>query len=107
MVSWLNLQQTMTSIAQVMPPDIVCEIFVYFGTCLNANNPENFPWYLGHICSQWRTALLSMGPHELCVFYEGHYWASEILYKEYENIVNVETHFLELNRDRQFYFSFW
>jgi hypothetical protein len=100
MVLWLNCQQKM-SIAQVMPQDIIREIFAYFGTYrLDANNPEYFPWYLGHICSQWRTTLLSMGPHKLCVS------SSEgrvSMDKESSFVIaNVVTHFLELNRGRQF-----
>ena len=59
----------MTPIAQVIPQDILHEIFVHIGAewleWLDVGRPERFPWYLGHICSQWRTTLLSMPPRGL------------------------------------------
>ena len=47
MVLWLNYHQKM-SITQVMPQDIIPDIFAYLGTysLLDANNPKYFPWYL-------------------------------------------------------------
>jgi hypothetical protein len=90
------------SIAQVMPQDIICEIFAYVWNYwhLDANEPKFFPWYLCHICSQWRTTLLSMGPHKLYVSSsEGDIWMGR---ESSFEIANVVTHFLELNRGRQF-----
>lgn len=44
-----------------MPPEIIREIFSHlFSLPLRASCPRDFPWYLGQICSQWRTLFFSM-----------------------------------------------
>ena len=102
-VNRINCQQQMSSIAQVMPQDVVREIFTYFGTYyLDTDIPNHFPWYLGHICSQWRTTLLSIGPRYLSVS-SCEVDVTDIRWSfKYDRIANVVTHFLELNRGRQF-----
>lgn len=56
----------MTSIAQSLPHDIIHEIFKGFSTALildmrkDIPKEDEFPWYLGQICSWWRIVFLSM-----------------------------------------------
>jgi hypothetical protein len=88
----------MSSIAQVIPQDIIHEIFVQVAGAnrletFRALYPGEFPWYLGHICSWWRTTLLSMITRKLFV---------AINTETAERITDQVTHFLELNRGRQF-----
>ncbi|KAK2459430.1 hypothetical protein APHAL10511_008541 [Amanita phalloides] len=42
------------------PTDVVQQIFSFFSEKLSTNNPTRFPWFLGHICSTWRSLYLSM-----------------------------------------------
>ena len=87
----------MTSIAQVIPQDIVQEIFVHIGgediVWLDVEHPKYFPWYLGHICSQWRITLLSMPPRGLKA---GKHQRNK------ELTMNIVTYFLEWKRGHQF-----
>ena len=93
-----QLPTEMSSIAQVIPQDIIHEIFVQVAGAnrletFRALYPGEFPWYLGHICSWWRTTLLSMTIRKLFV---------AINTETAERITDKVTHFLELNRGRQF-----
>ncbi|KAF8717625.1 hypothetical protein AX14_012083 [Amanita brunnescens Koide BX004] len=89
-------QEKMTSIAQVIPQDIVQEIFVHIGgediVWLDVEHPKYFPWYLGHICSQWRITLLSMPPRGLKA---GKHQRNK------ELAMNIVTYFLEWKRGHQ------
>ena len=49
----------MSSIAQNIPEDVICEVFTHFPVRLDVVGSGCFPWYLGHICSKWRVAFLS------------------------------------------------
>ena len=96
--NYAQFMTEMTSIAQVIPQDIIRGIFVQVAgvqplETLRALWPAEFPWYLGRICSRWRTALLSIGPRKLFVVIDP---------DTAESITNVVTYFLDLNRGRQF-----
>ncbi|KAK2461160.1 hypothetical protein APHAL10511_006687 [Amanita phalloides] len=43
-----------------IPADIVQGIFAVFSTTLSTEDPKSFPWFLGHICSRWRSIFRSM-----------------------------------------------
>ena len=54
---------TGSSIAQSTPPEVIFEIFKPFATRLDVRSSgrtHQFPWYLGQICSTWRSVFLSM-----------------------------------------------
>ncbi|KAM6503955.1 hypothetical protein JOM56_000898 [Amanita muscaria] len=90
--------------------DIIGEIFKYFSTPLvipvphsnyyKLEDTEPFPWYLGQICSLWRTAFFSM---------YSEFWSTIIIHRPYssrkEN-VSVAKMFLERTEGRPFSFSF-
>ena len=46
---------------QNLAPELVFGIFHHFlpGLKLSVTEPVQFPWYLGHICSQWRDVFIS------------------------------------------------
>ncbi|KAF8632906.1 hypothetical protein AX15_001631 [Amanita polypyramis BW_CC] len=44
---------------QTIPDDTVCCIFAAFSSAL-VMDQKDFPWFLGHICSGWRSVFLSM-----------------------------------------------
>ena len=94
----------MASIAQVIPNDILHEIFFHFAKVhesleVNANKPGHFPWYLGHICSQWRTTVLAFVPRKLRV---SSVFKLQRDAKMLRCVTNIVTFFLELNRGHQF-----
>ncbi|KAF8729434.1 hypothetical protein AX14_006118 [Amanita brunnescens Koide BX004] len=43
-------------------PSILREIFKNFSTSVVIHKPESFPWFLGHICAEWRRVFLFMTP---------------------------------------------
>ena len=65
---------------------------------INANGPGLFPWYLGHICSQWRTTVLSIVPRKL---YVPSVFKLQRNAEKLRHATNIVTFFL-LNRGRQF-----
>jgi hypothetical protein len=98
----VQLSTEMTSIVQVIPQDTIHEIFVKvagvntFGVSSPLSYAE-YPWYLGHVCSWWRTALLSMPPRKLRVSIQ-----PEMSSWQAESTASMVTYFLGLNRGRQF-----
>ncbi|KAM6492782.1 hypothetical protein JOM56_012506 [Amanita muscaria] len=99
--------------AQDLTMDIVREIFKYFSTPLvipildsdheDRNNMEPFPWYLGQICSSWRTTFFSM---------YSDFWSTINInahhrypHSVWEEAVSVATVFLERTEGRPFSFS--
>jgi hypothetical protein len=51
----------MGTFSRRMPPEIIREIFSHvFSSPLKIGHASQFPWYLGQICSQWRTLFFSM-----------------------------------------------
>ena len=46
--------------AQTLPLDIVEAIFKHFSNTLRVQSCHWFPWFLGHICSWWRSVFLGM-----------------------------------------------
>ncbi|KAK2459431.1 hypothetical protein APHAL10511_008542 [Amanita phalloides] len=50
----------MTPIAQNVPVEVIHQIFAPFATTLRTDNLTAFPWFLGHICSTWRSVFRSM-----------------------------------------------
>ncbi|KIL59703.1 hypothetical protein M378DRAFT_997134 [Amanita muscaria Koide BX008] len=89
---------------QNMTMDIIREIFKYFSTPLvipipDSEDMEPFPWYLGQICSLWRTTFFSM-------YYE--FWSTIIInppYPAWKETVSVAKMFLERTEGRPFSFS--
>ena len=43
-----------------LPIEILCEIFAYLSSPLRVQRAHEFPWYLGKVCSTWRTLFFSM-----------------------------------------------
>ena len=61
----------MASVARSLPPEIVCQVLKHFSASLVFPQcVAQFPFYLGHICSAWRAAFLSM---------HSHFWSTMIL----------------------------
>ena len=59
----LPLKAKKTSIASPisrLPHDIIMETLRYFSTPLHMHEWEAFPWFLGHISSEWRRLFLTM-----------------------------------------------
>jgi len=54
------MEKIVSSAAQNLPDDIIREIFGYFSTSLRLHVSKEFPWFLGHVCSAWRTIFLTM-----------------------------------------------
>ena len=94
-----------SSIADRFPLDVIREILKHLASPLDVNRPSAFPWYLGHICSAWRAAFLTM---------LGVFW-SEIhirWIRRYPNSMayNNQVHglvktFMERNQGRPFSFA--
>ncbi|KAK2459624.1 hypothetical protein APHAL10511_008379 [Amanita phalloides] len=56
-----NQRPTLACSPPVLPKDVVREAFALFaGTTLATSKPTEYPWFLGHICSTWRSVFLSM-----------------------------------------------
>ncbi|KAK2464801.1 hypothetical protein APHAL10511_003219 [Amanita phalloides] len=58
--------------AMGLPTEMVEYIFGFFSKTFAACYPESFPWFLGHICSRWRSIFLSMIKHfwrKISIFY--------------------------------------
>ncbi|KAK2459488.1 hypothetical protein APHAL10511_008472 [Amanita phalloides] len=48
------------STAQTIPTEVIQQIFALFSTTFTAHDPALFPWFLGHVCSRWRSIFLDM-----------------------------------------------
>ncbi|KAF8337303.1 hypothetical protein F5887DRAFT_532733 [Amanita rubescens] len=93
---------------QSAPTDIIQEIFKYFSCPLHIltngrSSTTTFPWYLGHICSAWRTVFRSMSTE---------FWSTFRLFKDWKSydtsvndIVALAKVFLECNRGQLFSFN--
>ncbi|KAK2460243.1 hypothetical protein APHAL10511_007632 [Amanita phalloides] len=84
----------------VLPTEVVYLIMDLFATPLSTHELQSFPWFLGHICSTWRSIFLSM---------TAEFWCSISIWfrperRDSERTKNVVQFFLE--RDPAAPFSF-
>ncbi|KAK2459867.1 hypothetical protein APHAL10511_008067 [Amanita phalloides] len=87
----------------VLPTEIVLLIMDLFATTLSTGKLRSFPWFLGHICSAWRSIFLSMTAEFWSrISIEFVPWRN--LNEELERTKNVVHFFLE--RDSAAPFSF-
>lgn len=86
----------MSSIAQNIPEDVICEIFTHFPARLDVVGSGCFPWYLGHICSRWRVAFLSTPQFWNYICICGHTIATHDQ-RKMKRITDIVTFFLEQN----------
>ncbi|KAF8343739.1 hypothetical protein F5887DRAFT_1206408 [Amanita rubescens] len=88
-----------------LPLDIVPEIFVYLSSPLRVHRLYEFPWYLGHICSQWRAVLFSMWP-SFCNEIEIKSWQYHNGDRDFVRVMRILGFFLDAVRGAPFSFTF-
>ena len=91
-----------------MPTEIICEIFSHLSAPLKVNHAHEFPWYLGQICSQWRTLFLSMQSafwQEIEIDWLRPVHDSHIQRSYSERIEEIFTFFLNCTRAEPFSFT--
>ncbi|KAF8622951.1 hypothetical protein AX15_006626 [Amanita polypyramis BW_CC] len=86
----------MLAIAQSIPSEIIREILKHFSAHLEVHHSKAFPWFLGHVCSLWRTEFLSM---------KQEFWRKIILTTGADSDVTLVEMFLERNRGLPFSFK--
>ncbi|KAK2463947.1 hypothetical protein APHAL10511_003998 [Amanita phalloides] len=97
--------------AEILPPEIIREIFKTFAAPVRLHMPQTFPWYLGHICASWRTIFKSMASQfwsrvdiDLHIMNEFHN-DPESLYARYAVMLRMLQYFLNHTRGQPFSFQ--
>ncbi|KAF8343740.1 hypothetical protein F5887DRAFT_1075618 [Amanita rubescens] len=87
-----------------IPLEIVYDIFSHLSSPLRVDRAHEFPWYLGQVCSEWRSIFLSMLPYfwkEIQIEWRKHLNEED----DYEHVATMLAFFLDTIRGAAFSFT--
>ena len=101
----------MHSIAHILPPEIIREIYGYFHAPMRLHRLNEFPWYLGQICAPWRSIFHSMVSNfwnklDIDLNIMDKYCNLNLILHHYDFILLLLRYFLDHTRGRPFSFQF-
>ncbi len=101
----------MHSIARILPPEVVREIYGYIYAPVRLHKLNDFPWYLGQICASWRLIFHSMTTSfwnqlDIDLSTMDKYRDPELMHHHYDIMLLALRYFLDHTRGRPFSFQF-